>query len=70
MSPTDEGHDVRVNDKPKFMDLTPTDNHHVIVINRSDQEQQQVNIPLSIRGVILGGFTEIGYVPESRVIFK
>ena len=44
--------DVRVNDEPKFMALTPTDNHHAIVINGSDQDQQQVNIPLSIRGVI------------------
>ena len=28
------------------------DNHHDIVINGSDQDQQQVNIPLYIRGVI------------------
>ena len=34
--------DVRVNDKPKFMALTTTDNHHSIVINVSDQDQQQV----------------------------
>ena len=44
--------DVRVNDETKSMALTPTDNHHDIVINRSDQDQQQVNILLSIRGVI------------------
>ena len=25
--------DVRLNDEPKFMDPTPTDNHHTIVIN-------------------------------------
>ena len=43
---------VRVNDEPHFMALTPTDNYHAIVINGSDQDQQQVNIPLSIRGVI------------------
>ena len=32
--------DVRVNDKPKFMALIPTDNHHAIVINGSDQDQE------------------------------
>ena len=44
--------DVRLNDKPKFMALIPTKNHYDIVINGSDQYQQQLNIPLSIRGVI------------------
>ena len=32
---------------------TPTDNHQAIVINGIDQDQQQNNIPLSIKGVIL-----------------
>ena len=41
-----------MNDEPKFMALTPTDNHHTIVINGIDQDQQPINIPLSIRGVI------------------
>ena len=44
--------DVRVNDEPKFMALTPTDNNHTIVINGIDQDQQPINIPLTIRGVI------------------
>ena len=44
--------DVRVNDKPNFMFLTPTDNHHAIMINGIYQDQQPINIPLSIRGVI------------------
>ena len=44
--------DVRVNDELKFMALTPTENHHAIVINGIDQDQQPINIPLSIRGVI------------------
>ena len=44
--------DVRVNDEPKFMIPTPTDNHHDIVINGIYQYQQPINIPLSIKGVI------------------
>ena len=44
--------DVRVNYKPKFMALKPTDNHHAIVINRIYQDQQPMNILLSIRDVI------------------
>ena len=43
---------VHVNEKPKFMAPTPTDNHHAIVINGIDQDQQLIKIPLSIRGVI------------------
>ena len=31
---------------------TPTDNRHAIVINGIDQDQQSINIPLSINGVI------------------
>ena len=44
--------DVRVNDKPKFMVLTPTYNHHAIVIRGIYQYQQPLNIPQSIKGVI------------------
>ena len=44
--------DVRVNDTSKFMIPTPMDNHHVILINGIDQDQQPINIPLSIKGVI------------------
>ena len=44
--------DVRVNDKLKFMVLTPTYNHHAIVICGIYQDQQPLNIPLSIKGVI------------------
>ena len=44
--------DVRVNDDPKFMAPIPTANHLAIVINGIDQDQQRINIPLSIRGVI------------------
>ena len=43
---------IRVNDELKFMAMTPTDNHHAIVINGINQDQQPINIPLSIRGVI------------------
>ena len=43
---------VRVNDEPTFMALTPTENHHAIVINRIYRDQQPINIPLSVRGVI------------------
>ena len=43
---------VLVNDKPNFMVPTPTENHHVIVINGIDQDQQPINTPLSIKGVI------------------
>ena len=32
--------DVRVNDDPKFMDLTLTGNHHSVVINGSDQDHK------------------------------
>ena len=31
---------------------TPTENHHAIVIRGIDQDQQPLNIPLSIKGVI------------------
>ena len=44
--------DVRVNDEPKFMVPKPTDNHHAIVIRGIYQDQQLINIPLSIKGVI------------------
>ena len=44
--------DVRVNDEPNFISPTPTENHHAIVINGIDQDQQLIKIPLSIRGVI------------------
>ena len=44
--------DVRENDEQKFMALIPTENFHAIVINGIDQNQQPINIPLSIRGVI------------------
>ena len=44
--------DVRVNDESKFMVPTPTENNHAIVINGIDQDQQPINIPLSIKGVI------------------
>ena len=44
--------DVHVNDEPKFMALTPTNNHHAIVINGIYQDRQPINIPLFIRGVI------------------
>ena len=43
---------VRVNDEPKFMVPKPTDNHHAIVIRGIYQDQQLINIPLSIKGVI------------------
>ena len=45
--------DVHVNNEPKLLALTPTDNNHAIVINIIDQDQKPINIPLSIRGVIL-----------------
>ena len=44
--------DVRVNYEPKFMVPVPTDNHHSIVIRGIYQDQQPINIPLSIKGVI------------------
>ena len=44
--------DVRVNNEPNFMALTPTDNNHAIMINGIDQDQQPINISLSIRCVI------------------
>ena len=44
--------DVQVNDEPNFMVPTPTDYHHVIVIRGIYQDQQPINIPLSIKGVI------------------
>ena len=44
--------DVGVNEEPKFMVSTPTDNHHAIVINGIDQDQKPINTPLSIKGVI------------------
>ena len=44
--------DVQVNDEPKFMVPTPTDNHRAILILGIDQDQQPLNIPLSIKGVI------------------
>ena len=36
---------VQVNDEPKFMVLTPMDNHHAIVINGIDQDQLLINLP-------------------------
>ena len=45
--------DVCVNDDPKFMAPTPTESHHAIVINGIDQDQQPINIPMSLWGVIL-----------------
>ena len=44
--------DVCVNDEPKSMALTPTDNNNAIVINGIDQYQQPINISLYIRVVI------------------
>ena len=44
--------DVRVNDEQKFMVPTPTENHHAIVIRGIYQDQQPINIPMSIKGVI------------------
>ena len=44
--------DVQVNDEPKFMVPTPTDNNHAIVVSGIYQDQQTINIPLSIKGVI------------------
>ena len=44
--------DIRVNDEPKFMVSTPTENHHAIMIHGIYQDQQPLKIPLSIKGVI------------------
>ena len=44
--------DVPVNEKPLIMVPKTTDNHHDIMIRVIDQDQQPVNIPLSIKGVI------------------
>jgi hypothetical protein len=42
--------DIRVNDKPKHMALTPTDDHHAIVIP-AVEEKDSLCIPLLIHGV-------------------
>ena len=53
--------DVCVNDEPKFMVPTPTENQHAIVINGIDQDQQPIKILLSIKG-------GISYFPLSKPI--
>ena len=47
-----QDNEVRVNYEPKFMVSTPTENHHAIVIRGIDQDQQPINIPQYIKGII------------------
>jgi len=43
--------DLLVNDEPKSYLATPTDNHHTVVIPRTDATEDPLRIHLSIRGV-------------------
>ena len=44
--------DHRVNDEPKYMALTPTDEHHAIVLRTVEDDQDDLVIPLSLNGVV------------------
>jgi hypothetical protein len=43
--------DLLVNDKPKSMALTPTSNHHCIIIHQHIGDEEALWIPLSIHDV-------------------
>ena len=42
--------DLRVNDEPKFMVPKPTEGHHAVIIQETD-EKEGITIPLSLNGV-------------------
>jgi hypothetical protein len=47
-----QDNDLLVNDKPKSMGLTPTSNHHCIIIHWNIGDEEALRIPLSIHGVV------------------
>ena len=54
--------DVRVNDEPKHLALTPTEDHHAIVIGAYEQdgiEREELRIPMAMKGVV-------SYIPTRK----
>jgi hypothetical protein len=51
--------DLRVNGKPKYMALNPSDDHHAIIIPGKGDDASKLRIPLALKGVI-------SYFPSSK----